>query len=55
MFFNTENQDKLFSYINSPSINSLAFRGHKDPKKNVGNNQPIYPAKDSASEILPYN
>ena len=54
MFFNTANQDKLFNYINSPSINSLAFRGHKDTNKNVGNN-PIYPSKDSASEILPYN
>jgi len=28
LFFNSENQDKLFDYINSPSINSLAFRGH---------------------------
>lgn len=54
MFFDSDNQDKLFNYINSPSINSLAFRGHKDDKKKDGNH-PIYPAKDSASEILPYN
>jgi len=52
-FFNTENQDKLFSYINAPSINSLAFRGRNDAKNGPSN--PIYPAKDSASEILPYN
>jgi hypothetical protein len=57
MLFSSENQDKLFDYINSPSINSLAFRGHKDDSKkiNVENTQPIYPAKDSKSEILPYN
>ena len=57
MLFSSENQDKLFDYINSPSINSLAFRGHKDDSKknNIGNTQPIYPAKDSKSEILPYN
>lgn len=53
MLFDHDNQDKLFEFINSPQINSLAFRGHKDATPNSGN--PIYPAKDSQSEILPYN
>ena len=29
ILFNEHNQDKLFEFINSPQINSLAFRGHQ--------------------------
>lgn len=67
-FFSDDNQDKLFEYINSPMINSLATRGHQpsgapaaplafpqsDTYQYIKQARPIYPSTDSQSTIEPY-
>jgi len=50
------NQQKLYEFMHYPGINSYALAGyHHQHGESNSNFKPIYPAKDSHSEILPYN
>jgi hypothetical protein len=52
------NQNKLYEYINDQGINAYAISVDAQHGSQIGKNgasAPIYPAKDSHSEILPYN